>query len=35
MQLRNRPEAVAWHCWKLVKKQPLKPGYSSPWMQTG
>jgi hypothetical protein len=29
------PDAVAWHSWKLLKEQPLQPGLSMPWIQTG
>jgi hypothetical protein len=35
MQVRNLPEAVAWHCAKLVKLQLLRPGYMAPCMQKG
>ena len=27
------PDAVAWHCWKVSKEQPLQPGLSTPWIQ--
>src|SRR4029077_11773457 len=29
------PDAAVWHSWKLLKEQPLQPGLSTPWMQTG
>ena len=35
MQLKNLPDAVAWHCAMLVKVQLLRPGDVEPCIQKG